>query len=47
MQAVGVCGSDVHLCQGLISSYLLLFFLPPIVACSTTTGKTLGVQLLT
>lgn len=35
------------LCQGLISSYLLLFFLPPIVACSTTTGKTLGVQLLT
>jgi len=36
------------LCQGLISSsYLLLFFLPLIVACSTTTGKTLGVQLLT
>jgi hypothetical protein len=26
---------------------LLLFFLPPIVACSTTNGKTLGVQLLT
>ncbi len=36
-----------ELCQGLISSYLLLFFLPLIVACSTTTGKTLGVQLLT